>query len=161
MKIKDFLRRRRAPFTVYPHDEVFDAQRTAHSLRVPGHNVAKTVLLRLDGGFKYAVAVVPATERLDLKRISKALGDARVELATEHEIAERCPECECGVVPPVGVPFGVQVIVDASLGKHYDLFFPGDTHQEAIRMKYSDFYGLEHPLVIDMIERGGMAAVAV
>jgi Ala-tRNA(Pro) deacylase len=152
MNIKEFLRSRRVPFAVYSHDEVFGAQRLAGALRVPGENVAKTVLLRVDGGFKYVVAVLPATERLELTRMSKALGNARVELATEIEIAERHPDCEFGVLPPFGAPFGIQVIVDESLGKHYDIFFTGDSHHEAIRMKYSDFYAIEHPLVVRMTQ---------
>jgi Ala-tRNA(Pro) deacylase len=150
MNIKDYLRSRRVPYAVYPHEEVFDAQRMAHSLRVPGENVAKTVLLSLDGGYKYAVAVLPATERLDLERLSGALGHAKVRLATECEISEHCPGCEFGVLPPFGTPYGMQAVIDESLGRHFDLFFTGDTHREAIRMKYSDFYAIEHPLVVRM-----------
>jgi Ala-tRNA(Pro) deacylase len=121
-------------------------------LHVPGVHVAKTVLLRANGGFRYVVAVIPATARVDLQRVSCALGGADVRLATEFEIAERCPDCDFGVLPPFGSQFAVETIVDHSLAKHEDLFFEGDTHAEAIRMRYSDFYNLEHPLVMSIIE---------
>lgn len=124
-------------------------------MHVPGANVAKTVLLRANGGFRYLVAVIPATEHLDLNRISRALGGAQIRLATEFAIAERCPDCDFGVLPRFGSQFGAETVVDESLARREDLFFAGPTHAEAIRMRYSDFYNLERPLVMSLIERSG------
>ena len=71
----------------------------AQALHVPGREVAKTVLLRSRGG-PYVVAVLPATKSIDFKKASQALGGAPLELATELEIAEYCPDCEFGALPP-------------------------------------------------------------
>jgi len=153
MNVTKFLDGKRIAYKVYSHSNTYDAQHLAAALRIPGVHVAKTVLLRADGGFKYLVAVIPATARVDLKRISCAFGGAAVRLATEFEIAERCPDCDFGVLPPFGSQFGVETIVDESLAKHEDLFFAGATHDEAIRMRYSDFYDVERPLVMSLIQR--------
>ena len=153
MNVTKFLDGKRIAYKVYSHSNTYDAQHLAAALRIPGVHVAKTVLLRADGGFKYLVAVIPATARVDLKRISSALGGATVRLATEFEIAERCPDCDFGVLPPFGSQFGAETVVDESLAQHEDLFFTGATHGEAIRLRYSDFCDLEHPLVMSLIER--------
>lgn len=153
MNIKRFLDERRIAYKVYPHSATYDAPHTAAALHVPGRNVAKTVLVCANGGFRYFVVVLPAMARIDFRRISHALGGAEVRLATELEIAERCPDCEFGILPPFGSHFATETIVDETLAKHDDLFFTGDNHEEAIRMSYHDFYNLEHPLVMDVIER--------
>ncbi len=147
MSMKHFLQRRHIPFEIVTHPETFDAQHLARALHTPGKDVAKTVLLRADHDYRYVVAVLPATHMVDFDALRTFLGGVTLELATECEIAERCPDCEIGVLPPFGSHYGAQTIVDDSLAKDEYISFESDTHTEAIRMKYSDFYNFEHPLV--------------
>jgi len=147
MSMKHFLQRKHVPFEVVTHPEAFDAQHLAQALRTPGREVAKTVLLRADHDYQYIVAVLPATRQIDFDRLSEFLGGAHLELATEIEIAERCPDCEFGVLPPFGSHYGAQTIVDQSLTGEEYISFESDTHTEAIRMKYAEYYDFEHPLV--------------
>lgn len=104
------------------------------------------MLLRANGGFTYVVAVLPATKQIDMHRLSHAFGDSKMELATELEIKEHCPDCEMGVLPPFGTQYCMKTIVDESLATDKDIYFEGDTHHEAIRMKYEDFRRAEEPL---------------
>ena len=153
MSMKHFLQRRHVPFEVVAHPAAFDAQHLAHALHTPGREVAKTVLLRIDHGKRYFVAVVPSTHMIDLNELSAFLGGAVVELATEHEIAQRCPDCEFGVLPPFGSHYGAQTIVDAALTGDEHISFESDSFTEAIRMKYADFYHYERPLVANFARR--------
>lgn len=147
MSMKHFLQRRQVPFEVVTHPEAYDAQHLAHALHAPGREVAKTVLLRADHDYRYFVAVLPATHRIDFERLSEFLGGTKLELATEQEVSERCPDCEFGVLPPFGSHYGAQTIVDQSLSEDEYIAFESDSHTEAIRMKYADYYNFEHPLV--------------
>ncbi len=149
MKVTEFLKKRKVDFKLLPHPSTFDAQRLAQTLHVPGRVVAKTVLLRANGGYTYLVAVLPATKSIDFTRASAALGGSKLELATELEIASHCPECEMGVLPPFGSQYAMQTIVDESLTKDQEIVFEGDTHEEAIRMKFDDFRQIEEPLIVD------------
>jgi Ala-tRNA(Pro) deacylase len=115
MSMKHFLQRRHVPFEVISHPESFDAQHLAQALHTPGQQVAKTVLLRADHDYRYIVAVLPATHKIDFARLSEFLGEAQIELATEAEIAEHCPDCEFGVLPPFGSHYAAETIVDESL----------------------------------------------
>jgi Ala-tRNA(Pro) deacylase len=147
MKVQDYLQERNIQFDVIEHEPTYDAQHMAQAVHVSGYEVAKTVLLRADRGFAYVVAVLPATHRIDFERAGTLLGGAKLELATELEIAEHCPDCEIGALPPFGWKYGMQTIVDESLTDDEEIVFEGNTHHESIRMKYSDFHRLADPLV--------------
>ena len=148
MSMKHFLQRHHVPFEVIAHPAAFDAQHLAHALHRSGREVAKTVLLRIDHGKHYVVAVLPSTHMIDFKELSVFFEGAVVELATEHEIAQRCPDCEFGVLPPFGTHYGLQTIVDAALADDEHICFESDSFTEAIRMKYADFYDYERPRVV-------------
>ncbi len=153
MNAKQFLEEHHVPFDVVAHEQVFSAARLAQAVHAPGRTVAKVVLLRADSGFRYVAAVLPSTHVVDIDRLSEALGGATLELATELEIAERCPDCECGVLPPFGSQYAAETIVDASLTEDEEIIFPGSTHSEAIRMRYQDYYEAEHPRVAQFARR--------
>jgi len=149
MNIKQFLTERGVEFEAIRHRDTYSAQRMAHELHVPGHDVAKTVLLRANHGYRYVVAVLPATSRIDMELAAKALGGGQVELATEIEVAERCPDCEFGALPPFGSQYGLMTLVDDSLADEESIVFEGNTHGEAIRMRFADFRHIEEPLIVD------------
>jgi Ala-tRNA(Pro) deacylase len=51
------------------------------------------------------------------------------------------------VLPPFGSHYGAQSIVDEALTRGETITFEGNTHHEAMRMKYVNYYNFEHPLV--------------
>ena len=146
MNVANLLRERNVEFDLIPHRETYDAQRLAATIHVSGHEVAKTVLLRADGG-RYAVAALPADKSVDLMRAAALLDHGDVELATELEISQHCADCEVGALPPFGSQYGMQTLVDESLAKDEEIVFEGNTHHEAFRMRFADFRRIEQPLI--------------
>jgi len=149
MNTKHFLRQHRTAFEIVPHGEAFDASHVAQATRTPGREVAKAVLLRANHGYRYIVAVLPSTHRIDLEAVSRILGGAQVQLATEAEVGERCPDCELGVLSPFGSQYGAQTIIDKSLAEDEQIVFEGNTHHEAIRMRSADYCKIENPSVAE------------
>jgi Ala-tRNA(Pro) deacylase len=147
MNVATFLKERKCWFERLPHQPTYSAQRMAHEIHVRGQEVAKTVLLRADGGYRFVVAVLPANKMIDFSLASGLLGGSKLELATEIEIATHCPDCEFGVLPPFGSRYGMRTIVDSSLAMDEEIVFEGNTHVEAIRMKFAEFCRLENPLI--------------
>jgi Ala-tRNA(Pro) deacylase len=143
MNLQAFLKERRVPFDILTHEPTM-----AQAVHVPGHEVAKTVLLRANHAYSYVVAILPATRLIDFERASKALGGTELALATEVEMANICPDCEIGALPPFGSKYGLKTIVDESLADDEWIVFEGNTHRESIRMRFADFCDLEHPLVL-------------
>src|SRR5690606_21159845 len=110
----------------------FTSQETAASAHVPGRELAKTVIVRLDG--RLAMAVLPATERLDLELLRTETGAAEARLADEDEFRGRFSECELGAMPPFGNLFDMDVYVENALEDDERIAFNAGTHSEIMRM---------------------------
>jgi Ala-tRNA(Pro) deacylase len=149
MNVQEFLIERSVEFDVIAHRDTYDAQRLAQTLHVSGEEVAKTVLLRADSGYAYIVAILPASKQVNLVSVSAAMGGSKIELASEGEIKQHCPDCEFGALPPFGTQYAMKTLVDVSLIQEDEIIFEGNNHHEAIRMRYMDFKRVEEPLVAD------------
>jgi Ala-tRNA(Pro) deacylase len=143
MKLDDLLNDRHIPFEHLPHQPSYTANRTAQMLHVPGNEVAKTVVLRVDG--RYVLAVLPATHRIDLEQIRQDLAADQVAMANEAEMERLFPDCERGAVPPFGSLYHLETLVDESLAADERIVFDAQNHEDAIRMRFQDFEALEHP----------------
>ena len=117
----------------------------AQTLDVPGDNVAKTVLLNVDGEF--VLAVLPATHQISASMLKACMPASSVQLATEEELTQVFPDCERGAAPPFGTQYGLVTIVDRSLTDDEHIVFEGNSHTEAIYIRYHDYERLEHPRV--------------
>lgn len=147
MNIQELLTEKDVRYETIVHRNVYDAQRLAQELHTPGRQVAKTVLLRADHAYAYIVAVLPATKTVDFEKVSEALGGAKIELATEIEIKDHCPDCEMGTLPPFGSQYAMKTLVEESLTTGEEIIFEGNNHHEAVRMSYADFHRVEEPIV--------------
>ncbi len=147
MNIQDFLREHDISFEVIRHRPTYDAQRMAQAVHVSGTEVAKTVLLRANSGYLYLVAVLPATKHVDLDKVQLVMGGSKLELATEQEISQHCPDCEVGALPPFGSQYGMKTLIEGTLFEDPEIVFEGNSHDEAIRMNLDDYRRLEQPLV--------------
>jgi Ala-tRNA(Pro) deacylase len=144
MRLDEFLTGRGVAYERLHHRPAYSANRVAQALHVPGREVAKAVLLR--AGWGYALAVLPATRRVDLRRLAEDLWGEEVEVASEAEVGRVFPDCEAGAVPPFGSLYHLPTVVDESLARDEQIVFEAQTHAEAIRMAYRDYEALEHPI---------------
>ncbi len=146
-KLKEFLDSAKVEYTVLEHSPVYTAQEVAASAHVPGRKLAKTVMIKLDG--EMAMAVLPASERVNFDRLKEATGAGKVELASEQEFKDRFPDCEVGALPPFGNLYEMEVIAAPSLAEEVEIAFCAGSHTELIRMSYADFKRLVKPKVMD------------
>ena len=99
-KLKDFLDAEKVKYIMISHSQAFTAQETAASAHISGKELAKTVMVKIDG--KMAMAVLPASYRVDFELLKKAAGAKEAELATEDEFKGMFPGCDVGAMPPFG-----------------------------------------------------------
>jgi len=145
--IRDYLDKEHVKYTVLTHSPAFTAQEIAAASHIPGHQVAKCVILSVDG--ELAIAVLPASSNVDLDLLAWVSGAERVELATEEEFRDRFPDCETGAMPPFGNLYGMRVFVSEDLATEEMITFNGGTHTELIQMSYPDFERLVRPKIIE------------
>jgi Ala-tRNA(Pro) deacylase len=143
MLISDYLRQHRVHFELLLHRPASCASRRAGTLGVPGRQVAKAVLLH--AGSRYLLAVLPATHRIDLRKLEQCLELRGVRLAGEAELDEVFRGCEHGAMPPFGGCFGVPTVVDASLAGSAEIVAEGNLRHLDVRLRYRDFEALEQP----------------
>jgi len=142
MRVSDFLHQKCIAYETLVHPPAFTAQKRAHYLHVPGREVAKCVLLAGPAGF--VLAVLPATHRVDLDLVARALGGPH-RLADGDEIADVFRDCEWGVAVPFGTLYDLRTILDTSLDPESWMVFEAHFHALAIRMRCRDFETLERP----------------
>ncbi len=146
-KVRAFLDQHQIRYVVISHSKAFTAQGIAALAHISGKELAKTVILKLDGSL--AMAVLPASYQVDLAAIKKASGVRVAELSSEREFAQHFPDCETGAMPPFGNLYGIPVYVDETLTEDEEIAFNAGSHYELIRMCYRDFEKLVNPLVMD------------
>lgn len=141
--LKKLLEQNGVEYSVLPHDKAYTSGEIAHAAHVPGRELAKTVIVKLDGHL--AMVVLPAPERVDLDLVKAATGAETAELASEEEFREHFPECETGAMPPFGNLYDMQVYVDEGLTEDTEIAFNAGTHTELFSMAYADYERLVKP----------------
>ncbi len=144
--LKEYLDRNRVPYHVIYHRPAFTAQEVAASAHIPGSALAKTVVVEVD--HRLAMAVVPATKRVDLDRVKEAANAREVRIAREEEFSACFPGCEVGAEPPIGELYGMEVYLSADIARSKVVNFSGGTHSELINMAYRDYENLVRPTLM-------------
>lgn len=145
-KLKEFLDRSNVKYVSISHSAAYTAQEIAASAHVPGKDLAKTVMVKIDG--KMAMAVLPASCKVDLTHLKEAIGADGVELASEREFRDMFPGCETGGMPPFGNLFDMEVFVSAKLAEDQEIAFNAGSHTELLKLAYKDFERLVQPKVV-------------
>lgn len=146
----DALRAQHIGYELIPHRRTQSAAAEARAIGVdPGH-VAKTLVLGTAAGF--VRAVLPASERIDLRKVKGALGGREAYLASEHVLAGAYPQFELGAVPPVGGPGHDLVLIDEGLRESEWVVFEAGTHEHSVRIKTADLVSIARAQIADICE---------
>lgn len=147
-RLERLLEESDASFEVIDHPLAFTAQEEAAASHVSGKHWAKTVAVLVEG--EAALAVVPATCRLDLEKLRRVAGTNAVEIAREAEFQGLYPDCDLGAMPPFGILYGQRTFIDEALREEERIAFHAGDHRTAIEMSYSDFERLCEPIPADL-----------
>ena len=142
-KLKAFLDENKIKYISIKHSSAYTSQEIAAIAHIPGKDLAKTVIIKIDG--KMAMAVLPASYKVSFDNLKSAIGANEVRLAYEQEFMDKFPDCEVGAMPPFGIIYGMEVYVAESLAEEEDIAFNACNHTELIKMSYNDFEKLVKP----------------
>ena len=145
-RLKDFLDEHQVKYVLISHSRAFTTQEIASLTHIPGRELAKTVIVDIDG--ETAMAVLPGSQKVDLDLLRDAVGAERVTLAKEAAFRDRFPECDLGAMPPFGNLYGMPVYVADSLTEDEEIAFNAGSHTELVKMGYRDFERLVQPRVM-------------
>lgn len=142
-KLKSFLDENNIKYVSVKHSSAYTAQEIAALAHIPGKELAKTVIIKING--RMAMAVLPASYKVSFEQLKEALGMQEVRLAYEQEFLDKFPDCDVGAMPPFGNLYGMEVFVAESLAEDEEIAFNACNHTELIKMKFSDFERLVKP----------------
>jgi Ala-tRNA(Pro) deacylase len=145
-QLRDFLDQNGVKYVTITHSKAFTAQEIAANAHIKGKELAKTVIVKIDGTM--AMVVLPASYRVDFDMLKEALGAGSVALATESEFKTQFPNCEVGAMPPFGNLYGMDTYVAESLAEDEDIAFNAGSHTELIRLPYDVFEKAVKPKVL-------------
>jgi Ala-tRNA(Pro) deacylase len=147
--VVDALREQHIDYELIPHRRTQSAAAEARAIGVdPGH-VAKTLVLATGAGF--VRAVLPASERIDLRKVQSVLG-GDVQLASEHVLAGAYPQFELGAVPPIGGPGHDLVLIDEGLRESEWVVFEAGTHEQSVRIQTADLVSVARAQIAGICE---------
>jgi Ala-tRNA(Pro) deacylase len=141
--VEEFLTAHEIDYVRYVHGPESTAERTARRLHIDPADFAKCVVA-VDGG-RLAVAVIPASERLDLEALSELMEVPEMRLASTDECEGRFRDCEPGAAPPFGRLYGVPVFLDFAFENRRLMSFKAGTHSDVIQMCLDDFRRVVRP----------------
>lgn len=138
-------------YELFPHSHTESALAEAQSLGVSPDDVAKTLVVKLPEG--YMRAVVPASARLDLRKVRELHGGGRhkIHLATEDDLRQDYPEFDLGAVPPIGGRRD-PVVVDPRIAERTEVLLEAGSHEESLRIAAADLLDVTGAAVTDISE---------
>ena len=99
-KLKEFLDKEKIKYVSIVHSPAYTAQEVAASAHITGKELAKTVIVQLDG--EMAMAVLPANRKIVLQDLREVTGSDQVKFVAEEDFKKQFPDCETGAMPPLG-----------------------------------------------------------
>lgn len=144
--LQEFLDKNNIKYVTIKHSVAYTAQEIAASAHIKGKELAKTVLVKIDG--KMAMCVLPANYKINFDQLKEVFDGKNVRLANEVEFKDKFPECEVGAMPPFGNLYGLEVFAEETLAKDTEIAFNACSHTELVQMDYADFRNLVNPKLI-------------
>jgi Ala-tRNA(Pro) deacylase len=150
-ELESFLRGHGVAFDLIEHARTERATAEARAANLPAEQTAKTVVLRTPAGCR--LAIVPASERLDLHKVCDVLelGRQDVRLASEAEMASDFPEYDVGAIPPIG-PRTPAELFDRRLLEYSRVLCPAGDHQHSILLNPDEIVRVSGVRVVDVCE---------
>jgi Ala-tRNA(Pro) deacylase len=102
--------------------------------------LAKSVVVEDDAGC--LLAVVPADRTVMLGQLARMLGRKDLRLSDEARVAAMFEGCDPGAVPPVGMAWGIETVVDDDLDEADVVYLEAGDHESLLRMSGEQFHDL-------------------
>ncbi len=149
--LKEYLDDHGLDYQVIDHMPTDSALASSEAAHIPGDRMAKSVLL--GDSESYLLVVVPATYRVKLEEINRLTG-RRFRLIAEDEVETAFSDCEIGSIPPVGVPYGIETLVDSHLmTQPGGVYCESGDHGKLLHFSLDDFRAAEEEAVIAPVGR--------
>ncbi|MBW8831909.1 MAG: YbaK/EbsC family protein [Burkholderiales bacterium] len=138
--LSSYLDQRGARYEVRLHEHSRSSAETARTAHIPPSQLAKSVILEDDSGC--VMAVIPSDKNVVVNEFAHMLGRHHLKLADEARIAALFDDCHRGAIPPIGMAWGIQTVVDDDLEANEVVFMEAGDHERLLQMSREQFHEL-------------------
>jgi len=127
-------------YRLLAHPRTISLEQAAGSTGVEQERLARAVMLKDEQGV--VMAVLPVSHVINFNTLKELLG-RNFELSGTSGLSDKFADCEEGSIPPFGILFGVETIVEKSLTEVGSICFEPGSHTALIEMDGGDFCKLQ------------------
>ena len=138
--IKQYLDNKHVIYSVLEVPHFDSPYQAANVAKLPPGSLYYPVVLR--DPFGLIMAVLPASHRLDLRRLAGVLRRS-IEPAFQTQLSSVFADCQAGHFPPLGEAYGIRTIIDASLTTPETVYIVAGDHGRLIKLSRKDFMLLQ------------------
>ena len=110
-------------------DTIFTVDDASRAVGAPPEEILKSLLLRLDGGADWALALMSGPNKVHEKKVKRALAARKVQFGTAEAIKNFCG-FEPGGVPPVGYAAQPRTLIDEDIFKYRTVWAAAGTDHD-------------------------------
>jgi Ala-tRNA(Pro) deacylase len=140
-------------YKVVEHRKVYTTFDAAQTQKIQLKMVAKTLLVKADGRFIFAV--IPGSRRLDIQKLKKAMNKyfeqvedkkiKKINIANETQIKRNFTK-KVGALPPFGSLFKCLTFVDKPLLKNLKINLNAGSFTDSLEMTPAQYKRFEQPI---------------
>lgn len=139
-RLSNYLDQRGARYEIFAHEPSSCSAQTARTAHVPPHQLAKPVIVEDDVGCM--MVVLPADRNVSFSLLARMLDRRHLRLADKSRVEALFADCAHGAVPALGMPWGIETIVDDELEANEVVYMEGGDHERLLRMSHDQFHAL-------------------
>ena len=113
----------------HTEETIFTVSDASSAVGAPEEEILKSILLRVNRGEYFALALMSGINRVDTKKIKKIMGVSHVSFANPEECSN-WSGFKPGGVPPVGYPEQPKTLLDEDLFKYSEVWAAAGTDHE-------------------------------
>ncbi|MBN2659452.1 MAG: hypothetical protein JXR86_20515 [Spirochaetales bacterium] len=139
----DFLDGKGIKYVIINHSSAYTTSEIAASAHIKGQELAKTVIVKIDG--KLTMIVLPVKYKVSFQMLKEYTGRENIELAGEDEFAPVFQGCMVGAMPPFGNIYGLKTYLDKTLTYDEEIAFNAGNFHQLVKLSLRDYLDLVKP----------------